>query len=196
MDPTDNGGEWTHCIAHGSAAVQLYDSRAALLIFEWVTPSKTGEPPEVRVIGMKLRLMLDRKSCQVQIRSQLSSHTCGLAEGFQKIHMAVTGLYDLDLGPLQPRPEMSARDERGQWGDQNATAAHDSDEPEQNIPGQPHGMIPTEGGFPPLFRGRMVRRIGVVRVDEKIHIWNQHRFTGPARSGRRLARAPVRRRVC
>lgn len=166
-----------------------------LLILERVAPAKSRESPEVGVIRMKFGLMLDRKGCQMKVRGQLSGHTRHLAERFQKIDVTVAGLDNLNLRPFKPRSQVSDRDERGQRGDQNATAAHDSDETEQNIPWKSHRSILAKGGLPPLFRCPMIRRIRVVRVDEQIHIRNQHLFTGPARSVRRLARVPVRRRA-
>lgn len=142
-----------------------------------IDPPKSRKPAEVRVIGVQLGLIFDGQGGEVKVGRQLATDARAGCETPHQIEVPRAGMNDLGLRLSHPGADVANRFVHRHRIDQDPPARHDADEPEKNGPGQADAGFSGERLFPPALRLRVLRRIGVVRIDQEIDVGDQHRLT-------------------
>src|SRR6185295_7515111 len=137
---------------------------------ERVDVAQAGEALEVRVRRMQLRLVLDGQRGQVGIRHEIAGSSQSLEQAEEDLAVAISGMEEVDVRLSEPGADVRASLRSGERPGEDLGMGRDSDEPEGGSPGQTHGTAAAQEAFPPAGRGRVARRILVVRVDEQVDV--------------------------
>lgn len=128
---------------------------------------------------MKFRAMLNGDGRQMEVGRQFTGHSSRDGKALEEIEMSRSRLEDVRLRLIEPRPDLGQGFSSGQRSCEDAAAGHDPQIAKDDQPWQAYGLDAGHRAFPPLSRRLVIRRIGVVGVDQKIDVGNEHRSPIP-----------------
>src|SRR5271157_301337 len=91
--------------------------------------------------------------------------------------MMLAGRQDLHRRMIEPSADRSDTVLGPQRVIENFAMGRDADESQDGDPRQAHRTQPRQRPFPPLTSDRVLRRIGIVRVEQDVYIGNDHELS-------------------